>query len=298
MRSNIWRLPIEVNKGEPTGPLERITEGDHFDTYPTVSEDGTKLVFTSDRSGNWDVWAKDLARGREIPLTFAPVDEDRAAISPDGSRVVFRRVEDGSQHLYLLRFTGGPEKLLCEDCPGLLNWTPDSRKVIYYWGEPARSATIDVDTGEKRDIVSYPGETASVATFSPDGRWLSFYVPSRGILISPVRGGIAAGSDEWFPLSDNIREYIRQSVSWWSPDGRLLYMLATRDGYSCIWKQRLDPATKRPRGNPEAVIHMHGWRTRLPPVAPGYGLAAGKLYTQVIELDGNIWLAEPRNGGS
>jgi Tol biopolymer transport system component len=31
----------------------------------------------------------------------------------------------------------------------------------------------------------------------------------------------------------------------WSPDGKLIYDISNRDGYPCIWAQRLDAATKR-----------------------------------------------------
>ena len=36
----------------------------------------------------------------------------------------------------------------------------------------------------------------------------------------------------------------------WSPDGNLLYFLSERDGFRCIWGQKLDPASKRPLGAP------------------------------------------------
>jgi len=47
----------------------------------------------------------------------------------------------------------------------------------------------------------------------------------------------------------------------WSPDGNLLYFLSDRDGFRCLWAQRLDPATKRPVASPFDVHHFH--RTRL-----------------------------------
>ena len=44
----------------------------------------------------------------------------------------------------------------------------------------------------------------------------------------------------------------------WSPDGRLVYLLLDRDGFRCLWAQRLDAATKQPLGTPFAVQHWHG----------------------------------------
>jgi hypothetical protein len=42
-----------------------------------------------------------------------------------------------------------------------------------------------------------------------------------------------------------------------SPDGNTLYFTSDRDGYLCIWTQRLDPLTKHPVGAPVAYEHFH-----------------------------------------
>jgi hypothetical protein len=47
---------------------------------------------------------------------------------------------------------------------------------------------------------------------------------------------------------------------WWAPNGNLLYFLSTRDNYTCIWAQPLDPATKQARGEPKVVSHFHDAR--------------------------------------
>jgi hypothetical protein len=46
-----------------------------------------------------------------------------------------------------------------------------------------------------------------------------------------------------------------------SPDGNLLYFTSNRDGFFCLWAQRLGSTTKRPRGLPFTIKHFH--RTRL-----------------------------------
>ncbi len=39
--------------------------------------------------------------------------------------------------------------------------------------------------------------------------------------------------------------------------GTRVYFTSTRDGYLCIWAQRLDPVTKHPLGPPFAYEHFH-----------------------------------------
>ena len=50
--------------------------GSAFDAHTSVSADGKKLVFISTRSGNPDVWMKDLESGKETALTATPSREE------------------------------------------------------------------------------------------------------------------------------------------------------------------------------------------------------------------------------
>ena len=103
---DIWSLPIDPNAGQPRGPLERLIGGATQDDYPTVSGDGQKLVFVSDRSGNRDVWMKDLESGSETPITVTRENEDRAAISPDGAHIAYIRREGTQTNLYTVSVAG------------------------------------------------------------------------------------------------------------------------------------------------------------------------------------------------
>ena len=90
-------------------------------------------------------------------------------------------------------------------------------------------------------------------------------------------------------------------LSWWLPDGNLLYLPSTRDDYSCIWHsgRRLAPATKRPRAEPMAVYHFHETRCSLN-MAAGFisgHAAGGRIVFALAEQSGNIGLAEPGRQG-
>ena len=41
------------------------------------------------------------------------------------------------------------------------------------------------------------------------------------------------------------------------PDGNLLYFFSERDGFPCIWAQRVEPLTKHPLGDMFPVYHLH-----------------------------------------
>jgi hypothetical protein len=59
----------------------------------------------------------------------------------------------------------------------------------------------------------------------------------------------------------------------WSSDGNCLYYLSERDGFCCIWMQRLDPQSKKPAGDAQGVYHAHQSRFKLN-FPPGNGTLA------------------------
>ncbi len=81
----------------------------------------------------------------------------------------------------------------------------------------------------------------------------------------------------------------------WSPDGGLLYYQSTRDGFRCIWAQRLDRDTKRPVGEPFGVYHSHSARRSIGNIAGPQHVwlsVADKMVFSMREITGNIWMME------
>ena len=53
------------------------------------------------------------------------------------------------------------------------------------------------------------------------------------LLIAPLRSGVA----EWIPLTDGKTYDVLPELS---PNGQYVYFQSARDGFRCIWAQRLD----------------------------------------------------------
>ncbi|MDA1313302.1 MAG: hypothetical protein O2968_08210 [Acidobacteria bacterium] len=154
---------------------------------------------------------------------------------------------------------------------------------------------LDAETGQTEEIeLRHPEHPVHVLRFSPDQQWVAFKLFMAGglkgtMFIARADGYRIAEQSEWIPLADKLWN----NRNWWSPDGSILYFLSFRDGFTCIWKQRLNPETKQPIGEPEALQHFHGETRNVNPLAFGYGMAADRLYFPMSEAKGNIWLAEP-----
>ncbi len=101
--------------------------------WASLSPDGKSVV--TDRadagSGNRDIWLYDLARGTEQRITFA--ENNRFPIwSPDGARVVFLAIRDGSPKVLARAANGtGGEEILEVAEKGPMDWSRDGRYLTF-----------------------------------------------------------------------------------------------------------------------------------------------------------------------
>jgi len=194
--------------------------------------------------------------------------------------------------------SGGEATKLLDPAGGvtIYGWSADGKKIVYWNGTPIRFSAFDLETRQNSELISHPTLDIHGAELSPDGQWVAFHVPrpvSEPLNIAPVRPGKSATEAEWITVAGTVGFNRRP---WWSSDGNLLYFLSARDNYNCIWAQGLDPATKRPRGEPMAVYHFHQTSR-----SPGRGSASawgpavggGRIVLALSEQSGNVWLAEP-----
>src|SRR5262249_3688910 len=67
-RLNLWMLPIDSNGGKALGKPQALTQSAASNARPSLSSDGRTLVFESARSGNIDIWMRDMESGKERAL--------------------------------------------------------------------------------------------------------------------------------------------------------------------------------------------------------------------------------------
>ena len=65
MLGDIYSMPMNG------GDAKRITKGMAYDSHPRFSPDGNSIVYTSDKSGNVNVWTRDLETNDSLQITKA-----------------------------------------------------------------------------------------------------------------------------------------------------------------------------------------------------------------------------------
>jgi Tol biopolymer transport system component len=287
----VWYMPLDANQGKVTGERKRITQDAALDLRPSISRDGKKLVFASNRTGNFDIWLRDLDTGKETNLTSTPADELDPAISADGTTVSFySRGAPGKVPTFVVPASGGVAEKIYEG--RFSNWSisASGSTVLGHGGR-----AIDTGSREVVEIVKDPKFQVLSPSFSPDDRWIAVHVRNaeltRRLYVLPYRKGQATPESEWIPVSDG-KELDRDPA--WSPNGNLLYFNSERDGARCIWAQRLEPATKHPASTAFPVAHFHDARISLQLIdnsgLAGPAVGEGKLVFVLGERTGNIWM--------
>jgi Tol biopolymer transport system component/DNA-binding SARP family transcriptional activator len=158
---------------------------------PGLAPDGRGLVFTSDVSGQLELYlvsrGKDSSWGAARQLTSRGGWGGRWA--PDGQTIVYCR-PDG---LWLIAPDGGsPRRLvavgdsLAQPVPELAQWSPDGRTIYYKAFDPAGHSTlwsVPAAGGTPKLLVRFddPSRPSSRPEFATDGKRFFFTIGSRQI---------------------------------------------------------------------------------------------------------------------
>jgi serine/threonine protein kinase len=309
--NNIWSLPID-HEGKVRGELQQLTNDAAEKLHLSVSATGQKLVFVSINSEIHSVMMRNLSSRRETALATAKMAAQRQGlsyvptrpltgpiISPDGSRVAYSSKDGNKRPIFAVDAEGGMSEKVCDDCGRPWGFSADGERIAYLTNPDHPGVGLfNLATKEKFLLLNHPTYNLWQAHFSPDDRWIAFVAatgPGRNrIFIAPLREGVSPET-EWIAITDGNNE---DNKPRWSPDGNLLYFTSERDGFRCLWGQRLAPSDKRPVGQSFAVHHFHNARRSMMKVSVGaleISVAHDKLVFNLAETKGNIWLAKPDN---
>jgi Tol biopolymer transport system component len=205
-------------------------------------------------------------------------------LSSDGSRLAYSDIENGKRVAYIVEGSAAPqpvgENTIVE---GFFSGTGELLMSVgnqlarqNLAGSPRRLILDATGHGELNDVALAPSDRSVAFTLAlPDGT-AALYLANVDDQTAPV--------ETWMKI-DEDRNYIGSPA--WSRDGKTLYYGSNRDGFICIWAQRIG-ADGKPSGVPFAAFHNH-----VPPDMKFYGTswvrtAPDRLYLMLSDFKGDL----------
>jgi TolB protein len=144
---------------------------------PEWSPDGSKIVFYSDRNGQFDIWVMDADGSNPIALTDTG-DNAFPSWSPDGTQIVFASNRDGNFEIYVMNADGSDETRLTTTAAAELNpsFSPDGTRIAFDANRDAVDQDVyvmDADGTDPVRLTTSAGDD-SFPAWSPDGLLLAF----------------------------------------------------------------------------------------------------------------------------
>lgn len=230
-RANIWVAPAGA---DAAARARQISSGVAVEGIGGIgwTPDG-RVVYSSQASGNWDIWIMDADGQNQKQLTRDSDQNLHPSVSPDGQTIVFESYRGGGSHVWRMNIDGSDQRRLTN---GSAEFTPqftaDGRFVVYQalGGGKWNLWRVSVDGGEPQPVAE---NVLTAPSLSPDGKYFAY--PYWDEQAQTTRTAVVSFADGGrFKTFDALPLTLE-----WSPDSRSLCYIDTRGGVSNLWSQPL-----------------------------------------------------------
>jgi Tol biopolymer transport system component len=173
-----------------TGATRQLTHDAADDWDPSFTPDGAKLVWSSNRSGNFEIWMAESDGSSPRQVSHDGVDAQNPSATPDGRWILYATANPRSLGIWKVHPDGSGATLLSKGSKGIPEVAPDGRHALYVeTSSDQRFAVIHVVRIE--DGVDLPfeirlasrqavvGITLGRARWMPDGKAIAFTAPDE-----------------------------------------------------------------------------------------------------------------------
>ena len=187
-----------------------------FARAPTTA----KIVFTSNRNGNAEIYIMNPDGSQEKNLTQHPANDHDPVWSPTGEEILFVSDRGGVKDLYLMKADGTQvrkvfEKLVGRESP---TWSPDGKQLAYHRFNKLAIYVASRDGKNEEELIKglWPA-------WSPDGSEMAYVGDEAFALIGDGRLQGANPRIQFINLQTNVEDdpFIQKNLMFgpaWSPN--------------------------------------------------------------------------------
>jgi TolB protein len=250
----IWLVQNGATRAQDFKPLNMIKRVTNvIDSYPMPSLDGEKIIFQSNRSGDWEIYImnKDGSGIRNLTQSNGPDVTPNWAIN--GKQIVFASERDNDSEIYIMDADGANQKRLTST-PGddsHPHFFPDGSRIIFNsarsssdvkadWGKQYHEIfSMRPDGSDVKQITNFK-TVSTYPSVSPDGKKIAFRKVIDGYAFNwDLTLNANNRNSEVFVMDINgdAKSAINLSKSpafdgwpWWSPDSKKIAFSSNRNG--------------------------------------------------------------------
>ena len=113
--------------------LKRLTNGGKADYNSSFSPDGSRIVFTSERTGGGDIYSMKIDGSDVKRLTTSSALDTHARWSPDGKKIAFTSERSGSDDVYVMNADGSSQTRLTTSASADFapDWSPSGEVILF-----------------------------------------------------------------------------------------------------------------------------------------------------------------------
>ena len=236
--------------------LIQLTHDESLIVTPAVSQDGTRVAYTSYLDNNPDLYVLSLETMKSERIAMFAGLNFSADWAPDNQTLAVTLSKDGNPELYLLDSFSKEEVRLTRNSWNDVSpsWSPDGTELVYTADNiGAPQLYIMGRSGQNVRRLTFSGSYNVSPAWSPTGEQIAF--------ASSMDGQFNIYAIQ--PNGDHLRQLTQGSGNneepAWSYDGRFLAFQSTRDGTSSIYIMNDDGTNQRRLTDGKGVDLSPAW---------------------------------------
>ena len=199
----------------------------------TLAFNTGRIVFTSTRDGNSEIYVMDADGGKQERLTDNPTDDSYPAWSPDQTKIAFVSNRNGGfVQIHVMDADGqNPIRLTRELKEVNPEWSPDGQKIAFTsWKVQNMQNVPHVIVMDADGHNNFKLTDGRVPSWSPDGTRVAFEFRDAGVYQIYVINVNKQG-----PKKKVTRDLAVELTPAWSPDGQQIAYASQKEGFFQIY---------------------------------------------------------------